>query len=154
MCLSITNNLLLVLQDAPKHIFYTNSRSSGQSKNDADTFFSNLHPLSTVIFATATVLAFVLFRESRFNFHCYIQRETTPTQKSAQKSLRLLVRKITKGIHSCKPASLNRPIQQVRWLGILPPLNGDSNLMPQYFWKATANTYASKYYHVVGFVSL
>ena len=48
-------------------------------------FFSSLHPLSTVIFATATVLAFVLLRNSRFNFHCYTQCEATPTQKSAQK---------------------------------------------------------------------
>ena len=48
-------------------------------------FFSTLHPLSTVIFATATVLAFVLLRNSRFNFHCYAQRKATPTQKSAQK---------------------------------------------------------------------
>ena len=48
-------------------------------------FFYILHPLSTVIFATATVLAFVLLRNSRFNFHCYTQREATPTQKSAQK---------------------------------------------------------------------
>ena len=38
-------------------------------------FFSTLHPLSTVIFATATVVAFVLLRDSRFNFHCYTQRE-------------------------------------------------------------------------------
>ena len=48
-------------------------------------FFSTLHPLSTVIFATATVLAFVLLRNSRFNFHCYTQCEAMPTQKSAQK---------------------------------------------------------------------
>ena len=48
-------------------------------------FFFTLHPLSTVIFATATVLAFVLLRDSRFNFHCYTQREATPTQKSARK---------------------------------------------------------------------
>ena len=48
-------------------------------------FFSTLHPLSTVIFVTATVLAFVLLRDSRFNFHCYTQREATPTQKSARK---------------------------------------------------------------------
>ena len=39
----------------------------------------------TVIFATATVLAFVLLRNSSFNFHCYTQREATPTQKSARK---------------------------------------------------------------------
>ena len=48
-------------------------------------FFSTLHPFSTVIFATATVLAFVLLRDSRFNLHCYTQREATPTQKSAWK---------------------------------------------------------------------
>ena len=33
-------------------------------KNDAKTLFSTFHPLSTVIFATATVLAFVLLRDS------------------------------------------------------------------------------------------
>ena len=82
---AISNNLLLVLQDAPKRIFSTNSRSSGQPVNDAKTLFSTLHPLSMVIFATATVLAFVLHRNSRFNFLCYTQREATPTQKSAQK---------------------------------------------------------------------
>ena len=55
------------------------------AKNDAKTLFSTLHPLSTVILATATVLAFVLLRDSRFNFHCYTQREATPTQKSVRK---------------------------------------------------------------------
>ena len=53
--------------------------------NDAKTLVSTLHLLSPVIFATATVLAFVLLRNSRFNFHCYTQREATPTQKSARK---------------------------------------------------------------------
>ena len=55
-------------------------------------FFSTLHPLCTVIFATATVLAFVLLRDSSFNFHCYTQRcytqlplLYTSTQKLAQK---------------------------------------------------------------------
>ena len=76
-------------------------------------FSPTLHHLSQVIFATATVVAFVPLRSSRFNFHCYTQREATPTQKSARKwrcdLLRLLARKITKGIHSCTPASLNRP---------------------------------------------
>ena len=47
-------------------------------------FFPILHPLSTVIFATATVLAFVLLCSSRFNFHCYTQHEATPTQKLAR----------------------------------------------------------------------
>ena len=81
-------------------------------------FSSTLHPLSPVIFATATVMAFVLLRNSRFNFHCYTQREATPTQKSARKGRsdlsRLLARKMTKRIHSSKPASLNRPIHSVK----------------------------------------
>ena len=49
-----------------------------------DTFFPTLHPLSLLIFATATVVAFVLLHNSRFNFHCYTQREAMPTQKSAR----------------------------------------------------------------------
>ena len=79
-------------------------------------FFPHPHPLSPVIFATATVpvVAFVLLHCPRFNFHCYTQREATPTQKSSRKWLcdlsQLLAWKITKGIHLCKPASLNRPI--------------------------------------------
>ena len=44
MCLATSNNLLLVLQDAPKRIFSTKSRSSGQPKNDAKTLF--FHPPS------------------------------------------------------------------------------------------------------------
>ena len=81
-------------------------------KNNAKTLLSTLHPLSPVIFATATVLAFVLLHNSRFNFHCYTQREATPTQKSARKWCcdlsQLLAQKITRGIHSRKPVSLNR----------------------------------------------
>ena len=113
MCLATSNNLLLVLYDAPKCIFSTNSRSSSQTENEAKTLFPTLHPLSPVIFATAAVAAFVLLRNSRFNFHCYRQREATPTQKSAQKwhcnLSRLLAWKVTKGIHSCKAASLKCP---------------------------------------------
>ena len=89
MCLVTSNNLLLVLKDAPKRIFSTNSRSSGQPKNDAKTlFFPTLHRLSPVIFATATVVEFVLHCNSWLNFHCYTQHdrtEATPTQKSARK---------------------------------------------------------------------
>ena len=77
MCLAKSKNLLLVLQDAPKCIFSMKLRYSGQPKNNA--LFSTLHPLSPVIFATATVVAFVLLRNSRFNFHCYTQRDATPT---------------------------------------------------------------------------
>ena len=61
-------------------------------------------------------MAFVLLRNSRFNFHCYTQHEAMPTQKLARKwrcDLSWpLARKITKGIHPCKPASLNCPIQR------------------------------------------
>ena len=72
-------------------------------------FFPSLSPLSTIIFATATVLAFVRLRNSRFNFHCYTQREEIGPELRRDLS-RLLARKITKRIHSSKPASLNRPI--------------------------------------------
>ena len=95
-------------------LFFSNSWSSGQPKNDAKTPFFHPPSPSPVIFVIATVVAFVLLRNFRFNFHCYTQREATPTQKSARKwrydLSRRLALKITKGIHSCKPASLNRPI--------------------------------------------
>ena len=99
----------------PKTHFFpaTNSRSSDQPQNDAKTLFSTLHPLSTVIFATATVLAFVLLRNFNFNFHCYTQREATPTQKSARKCSRDFFRERLQSalFYSSKPASLNRPIR-------------------------------------------
>ena len=79
------NNLLLVLKDAPKQKNSMKLRTSGQPKNDAKKLFSTLHPLSLVIFATATVVAFVLLHNSRFNFHCYTQHEAMPTQKLSRK---------------------------------------------------------------------
>ena len=84
MCLEISNNLLLVLWDAPKRIFLRTRDLLISPKTTQTHFLFTLHPLSTVIFATATVLAFVLLRNSNFNFHCYTQREATPTQKSAR----------------------------------------------------------------------
>ena len=45
-----------------------------------DTFFHTLHSLSLVIFATATVVAFVLLGNSRFNYHCCTQHEAPPTR--------------------------------------------------------------------------
>ena len=64
MCLAISNNLLLVLQDAPKRFFFFYELATFLSakKRRKDTFFPTLRPFSTVIFATATVLAFVLLR--------------------------------------------------------------------------------------------
>ena len=70
----------------PQNAFFLRTRDLLVSqKTTKRHFFPTLHPLSTVIFATATVLAFVLLRDSRFNFHRYTQREATPTQKSARK---------------------------------------------------------------------
>ena len=74
--------LLRAIRCPKTHYFYDRLVSEKTTQRH---FFSTLHPLSTVIFATATVLAFVLLRDSRFNFHCYTQREATPTQKSARK---------------------------------------------------------------------
>ena len=45
---------------------------------------SIIYHLSPLILAN-TLVAFVLLRNSRFNFHCYTQREPTPTQKSVRK---------------------------------------------------------------------
>ena len=118
MCLATSNNLLLVN-------FFPRTRDLLVSQKTTQRhFFPTLHPLSTIIFATATVLAFVPLRDSRFNFHCYTQREATPTQKSNPEVRcdlsQLLARKITKRIHSSKPASLNHPIACQR-LSSVPP---------------------------------
>ena len=70
----------------PKNAFSLRTRNLLVSQKTTQRhFIFTLHPLSTVIFATATVLAFVLLRNSSFNFHCYTQHEATPTQKSARK---------------------------------------------------------------------
>ena len=99
------------------HFFHELTIFWSAKKQHKDTFFPTLQPLSPVTFATASVVAFVLLRNSRFNFCCYTHREATPTQKSARKwrcnLSRLLARKITKGIHSCKPASQNHPTDSV-----------------------------------------
>ena len=53
-----------------KHFFYELAIFWSAKKRHKH-FISTLYPLSTVIFATA----FVLLRDSRFNFHCYTQRD-------------------------------------------------------------------------------
>ena len=67
------------------HFFSTNSRSSVSWKPKKRHFFSTLHHLSPVIFAAATLVAFVLLGNSRLNFHCCTQREPIHTQKSTRK---------------------------------------------------------------------
>ena len=57
------------------HFFHELAIFWSAKKRRKDTFFPTLHPLSMVIFAAATILAFILLRNSRFNFHCYTQRE-------------------------------------------------------------------------------
>ena len=71
----------------PQNAFFLRTRDLlvSQKTTQRHFFSPTLHPLSTVIFATATVLVFVLLHDSRFNFHCYTQRKATPTQKSARK---------------------------------------------------------------------
>ena len=70
----------------PQNAFFLRTRDLLVSQKTTQRhFIFTLHPLSTVIFATATVLAFVLLLNSSFNFHCFTQREATPTQKSARK---------------------------------------------------------------------
>ena len=78
MCLATSNNLLLVVQNAPKRIFSTKSRSSGQPKNGTKTLL--FHPPSPFHgnFCNCNSIGIVLLRDSRFNFYCY-------TQKSARK---------------------------------------------------------------------
>ena len=98
----------------PQNAFFPRTRNLLVSQKTTQRhFFSILHPLSMVIFATATVLACVLLRDSRW-FHCYTQREATPTQKSARKcaatSRDVLRKRLQSAIHSSKPASLNHPI--------------------------------------------
>ena len=58
----------------PQNAFFLRTRELLVSQKMTQRhFFPTLHPLSMVIFATATVLAFVLLRDSRFNCHCYTQ---------------------------------------------------------------------------------
>ena len=52
MCLAISNNLLLVVYDAPKRIFFYELAIFWSAKKRRRHFLSTLHPLSTVIFAT------------------------------------------------------------------------------------------------------
>ena len=84
MYMEISNNLLLVFR-MPQNAFFLCTRNLLISpKTTQRHFLFTLHPLSMVIFATATVLVFVLLHNSNFNFHCYTQCEAMPTQKSAR----------------------------------------------------------------------
>ena len=98
----------------PKCIFSTNSQSSGQPNNDTKTLFS--HPPSPFHGNFCNCNSIGICTASRF----YVQLPLLYTAWSNAYSeigpevrcdlLRLLAQKITKRIHSSKPASLNRPI--------------------------------------------
>jgi len=70
-----------------KCIFFPRTRDLlvGQETMQRHFFLSVLHHLSPVILSDTAVLAFVQLRSSRFNLHCYTQREATPAQNSAWK---------------------------------------------------------------------
>ena len=74
-------------------------------------FFPTLHPLSLVIFAACCHLyCFAILGSTSIIIHSMKQRLLKNWLRSDLSWL--LARKITKGIHSCKPASLNRPVQR------------------------------------------
>ena len=129
----------------PQNAFYPQNRDLLVSQKTTQRhFFSTFHPLSPVIFANAIVVAFVLLRNSRFSFHCYTQRGATPTQISARKwrcdLSQLLARTLTKGINSCKPASLNRPIRYS-----IKRLRHIHNEEARLIWRATRSEHTLQY---------
>ena len=123
----------------PQNTFFSQICDLLVSQKMTQTLFSTLHPLSLVIFATVVAFfwAFVLLHNSSFNFHRCTRHEATPTQKLARKwrcnLSQLLARKITKGIHSCKPASLNRPIAELSITSLILVLNCYSCFIPLFF---------------------
>ena len=137
MCLATSNNLLFVLSDAPKRIFSTNSQSSGQPKNDAKTLFFHPPPPFHSKFCNCNSIG--ICTASQF----WVQLPLLYTAWSNAYSeigpevrcdlSRLLARKITKRIHSSKPASPNRPIVQHRF----PQVRKMRNKI-QYTWKLIA----------------
>ena len=103
----------------PQNAFFPRTRNLLVSQKTTQRLFPTLHPLSPVSFAIATVVAFVLLRNSRFNFRCYAQREATPTQESARKwrcdLSRLLVRKITRAFTRANQLHSSGTVWESRW---------------------------------------
>ena len=87
----------------PQNAFFLRTRNLLVSQKTMQRhFIFTLHPLSTVIFATTTVLAFVLLRNSSFNFHCYTQREERLLRNRPGSALRPLATSLLKDykVHS------------------------------------------------------
>ena len=96
----------------PQNTFFPRNHDLPVSKkHDTDTFF---YPTSPFPGNFCKVVAFVLLHNSRFNFHCYTQREVTPTQKSARKcaatSRDFLRERLQSAFTLTNQLSLNRPI--------------------------------------------
>ena len=102
----------------PKRIFSTNLRSSGQAKNDTKTLFFPNPPSpvhgnfcncnsSGICTASRFYVQFPLLYTGWNNAYLEIGPEVRCDLS------RRLARKITKSIHSSKPASLNRPIPKI-----------------------------------------
>ena len=105
-----------MLLDAQKKCIFFHKLTifwSARNRRKDSFYFHILHHLSPVSLADATAVAFVLLHSCRFNFHVMHsmnQRLFRNRLRSGSCDLsQLLARKIMKGIHSCKPASLNCP---------------------------------------------
>ena len=115
MCLATINNLFLVLQDAPKRIFFPRTRDLLVSqKTTQKHFFSTLNPLFPVFLQQQQwwhLYCFAIIGSTSIVIHSAKQRllRNRPGSDAATSRDISVARKITKGIHSCKPASLNRP---------------------------------------------
>ena len=129
------NKKELVAPDWQKNAFFPRTRDLLVSRQMTQRhFFPIPRHLSPVILANATIVSFVLLRNYRSNFHFYSQCEPTPNQKSARKCCNLsrhFTRKITKGIHSCKPASLNCPIEGTQCFRLCTFCSVGINVLPE-----------------------
>ena len=133
LCLATSKNLLqksttTKQANKQKRIFPTLSRSFWSAGKRGKYFPPPPPPpifylLFSVILANATVVAFVLLRNSRLNVHCYTQGEPTLSQRPARKwQLRLFAPSFTKNYkgHSLVqtsfaelPKNPNRPQKQL-----------------------------------------
>ena len=104
----------------PRNTFSPCARDFWSAEKHRHFFFPILHhlfPVNSIILANTkiantTVVTFVPFLNSRLNFHCYTQREPTPTQKLARKwQLRPFVTSCMKDYegHSLVQTSLAEP---------------------------------------------
>ena len=118
MCLATSNNSLLVLQDDPKRIFLTNSRSSGQPKNDAKTLF--FHPPSPFPVKKIQLqqwwhlYCFAILRSTSIVTHSLKQHVLRNRPESDAATPCDFLHERLQRANSCKPATLNCPTKPTR----------------------------------------